>query len=523
MEERITKSEVASFYSDKIIFITGASGFMGKVLLEKLLYSCSDLDKIYILIRSKKGRSVETRLEEMFKLPLFQRMQNEKSHLLKKVIPLNGDVCLPNLGLTNRHRELLINEVHIVFHFAATLRLEAKLKDAIEMNTTGTKKLLDLAKEMKHLISFVHLSTAFCHVDQEELGERSYDSPDDPEDIMRLVQWLDSEGIDLLTPKLIHPHPNTYTYSKRLAETLVTNEYPNLPCCIARPSIVIPTYVDPMPGWVDNLNGPTGLLIGAGKGVIRSMHCNGDYHAEVVPVDLAINAVITIAHKIGTEQQKPKTIPVLNITQSNIRPITWAEILERGRKCLHEYPFDGQVWYPDGDIRSSKFVHNLFVFFFHIIPAYLIDFLMLIFRQKRFMVRIQKRISDGLEVLQYFTTREWVFYNDKLIKIYNDLSSVDKEVFRTVIYDIDINEYLKNIILGARQYCMKEDLSTLPKARRHQKIMYFVHVTTVYLFYFCMLYFIYNNVGIVKICLDYVTDIIKSVPVIGGLLSKMHL
>ena len=46
-----------------------------------------------------------------------------------------GDVCLPNLGLTDQQRELLINEVHIVFHFAAKLRLEAKLKDAIEMNT----------------------------------------------------------------------------------------------------------------------------------------------------------------------------------------------------------------------------------------------------------------------------------------------------------------------------------------------------------------------------------------------------
>ncbi|KYN29624.1 PREDICTED: putative fatty acyl-CoA reductase CG5065 [Trachymyrmex cornetzi] len=523
MEEKVTKSEVASFYIDKTIFVTGASGFMGKVLLEKLLFICSDLKKIYILIRSKKGRSVEARLDEMFKLPLFQRIRNEKPHLFKKVIPMCGDVCLPNLGLTDQQRKLLINEVNIVFHFAATLRLEAKLKDAIEMNTTGTKKLLDLAKEMKHLLSFVHLSTAFCHVDQEELGERCYDSPDDPQDIMRLVQWLDDEGINLITPKLLHPHPNTYTYSKRLAETLVSNEYPNLPCCIARPSIVIPSYLEPMPGWVDNLNGPTGLLIGAGKGVIRSMHCNGDYHAEVIPVDLAINAIITIARKIATNQQKPKTIPVINITQSHVRPITWAEILEKGRKRLHEYPFDGQIWFPDGDIRSSKFVHNLFVFFFHIIPAYLIDFLMLIFRQKRFMVRIQKRISDGLDVLQYFTTREWVFYNDGLINLFKDLSTEDKDLFKIIIYDIDIDEYLKDIILGARQYCMKEDLSTLPKARRHQKIMYIVHITAVYLFYFGMLYFIYNNIGIVKLCLDYVTNIIKSLPLIGGLLSKMHL
>ncbi|XP_018051262.1 PREDICTED: putative fatty acyl-CoA reductase CG5065 [Atta colombica] len=523
MEEKIAKSEIISFYKDKTIFITGASGFMGKVLLEKLLFTCSNLNKIYILIRSKKGRNIETRLDEMFKLPVFQRIRNEKPYLFKKVIPISGDVCLPNLGLTNQQCELLINEVHIVFHFAATLRLEAKLKDAIEMNTTGTKKLLDLAKRMKHLVSLVHLSTAFCHVDQKELGERCYDSPDDPQDVMRLVQWLDDEDINLITPKLLHPHPNTYTYSKRLAETLVSNEYPNLPCCIARPSIVIPSYSEPIPGWVDNLNGPTGLLVGAGKGVIRSMHCNGNYHAEVVPVDLAINAVITISYKIAVYKQKPKTIPVINITQHNIRPITWAEILQKGKKCIYEYPFDGQIWFPDGDIRSSKFVHNLFVFFFHIIPAYLIDFLMLIFRQKRFMVRIQKRISEGLNVLQYFTTREWVFYNDKLIDLFRELSTEDQFLFNILIYDIDIDEYLKNIILGTRQYCMKEDLSTLPKARRHQRIMHIIHITTVYLFYFGVLYFIYNNIGIMKICLDYVINIIKSLPLIGSLLSKMHL
>ncbi|XP_011873916.1 PREDICTED: putative fatty acyl-CoA reductase CG5065 isoform X2 [Vollenhovia emeryi] len=523
MEEKVTKSEIQSFYIGKTVFITGASGFMGKVLLEKLLYCCSDLDKIYVLMRMKRGRSVESRLDDMFKLPLFQRLRNEKPNLFKKVIPLNGDICLPDLGLIDQQRELLINEVNVVFHFAATLRLESKLKDAIEMNTTGTQKVLDVAKEMKHLESFVHLSTAFCHVDQEELGERTYDSPDDPQDIMRLVQWLDEEGIDLITPKLLHPHPNTYTYSKRLAETLVANEYPNIPCCIARPSIVIPSYEEPMPGWVDNLNGPIGLMVGAGKGVIRSMHCNGNYHAEVIPVDFAINTLIAISYKLTTDKKKSKSIPVINVTQGNIKRITWAEVLEKGRERLHEYPFDGAIWYPDGDIRSSKFVHNLFIFFFHIIPAYLIDFLMLIFRQKRFMVNLQDRISNGLELLQYFTTREWKFYNDKFIRVYEELQGTDKQMFVNLRYDIDLDEYFKNIILGARQYCMKEDLSTLPKARRHQKIMYFVHIIAVYSFYFGILYYTYNNIGIVKVFLDYVADSVKSLPFIGGLLKKVHL
>lgn len=64
-------------------------------------------------------------------------------------------------------------------------------------------------------------------------------------------------------------------------------------------------------------------------------------------------------------------------------PITWGEVLEKGKSVAYDYPFEGAIWYPDGDIRSSKFVHNLFVLFFHIVPAYVIDFLMIIFHQKR--------------------------------------------------------------------------------------------------------------------------------------------
>lgn len=61
---------VQEYYKDKTIFITGASGFMGKVLVEKLLYSCHELKEIIIICRPKRGKSPESRLEEMFKLPV---------------------------------------------------------------------------------------------------------------------------------------------------------------------------------------------------------------------------------------------------------------------------------------------------------------------------------------------------------------------------------------------------------------------------------------------------------------------
>ena len=59
--------------------------------------------------------------------------------------------------------------------------------------------------------------------------------------------------------------------------------------------IVIPTYEEPIPGWVDTLNGPIGIMAGAAKGVIRTMMCHPDYYAEVIPVDNAINVLIIMA------------------------------------------------------------------------------------------------------------------------------------------------------------------------------------------------------------------------------------
>ena len=57
---------IANFYKDKVIFITGTTGFIGKVVLEKLVRSCPDFKKIYIMVRPKKGLSNQKRLEEIF-------------------------------------------------------------------------------------------------------------------------------------------------------------------------------------------------------------------------------------------------------------------------------------------------------------------------------------------------------------------------------------------------------------------------------------------------------------------------
>ena len=99
------------------------------------------------------------------------------------------------------------------------------------------------------------------------------------------------------------------------------------------------------------------------------------------------------------------------------------------------------------------------------IPALLIDFLMLIFFQPRFMIRVQKKIYIGLGVLQFFTTRQWDFKSDNFRQMFLKLSPEEQKIFNANTEEVEEKEYLKNCILGGRQFCLKEPLSTMPKAR----------------------------------------------------------
>lgn len=58
-----TELTIPEFFAGKNVFITGGSGFMGKGLIEKLLRSCPDIGNIYLLMRDKRGKSPEERLE----------------------------------------------------------------------------------------------------------------------------------------------------------------------------------------------------------------------------------------------------------------------------------------------------------------------------------------------------------------------------------------------------------------------------------------------------------------------------
>jgi fatty acyl-CoA reductase len=128
---------IGEFYRNSSIFITGSTGFLGKVLVEKLLRSCDGIKTIYLLLRPKRNLTSEQRFVDYVKNNIFDRIRADKPEVLDKLVCVNGDVAQPHLGLSEKDIHELVHNVNIVFHVAATVRFNESLRDAANLNTLG--------------------------------------------------------------------------------------------------------------------------------------------------------------------------------------------------------------------------------------------------------------------------------------------------------------------------------------------------------------------------------------------------
>lgn len=67
------------------------------------------------------------------------------------MVAVEGDCGAAGLGLTISDRQLLIKNVNVVFHAAATVNFDEKLKTAFAINVKGTESVLDLCKQVEKL------------------------------------------------------------------------------------------------------------------------------------------------------------------------------------------------------------------------------------------------------------------------------------------------------------------------------------------------------------------------------------
>lgn len=179
--------KVVNFYKNKKILLTGGTGFLGKVILWKLLDACPDVAKIYLLLRPKNDKSAHKRLVQLLKGKPFSFKHNY-AKLLEKVVAIEGDVTADDLELSQTDRTLLEDEVNIVFHSAASVSFDAPLKDNLRMNVFGTRSIVNLCNSIKNLHGLVYVSTAYSNCQLENIEEKVVPLEGDLDETMRKLE-----------------------------------------------------------------------------------------------------------------------------------------------------------------------------------------------------------------------------------------------------------------------------------------------------------------------------------------------
>ncbi|XP_047246817.1 fatty acyl-CoA reductase 1 isoform X2 [Girardinichthys multiradiatus] len=457
---------IPEYYAGKNVVISGATGFMGKVLLEKLLRSCPGVKAVYVMVRSKAGQSPQARIADMINCKLFERLQAEQPDFAEKIIAVNSDLTLLELDLSKEDQSILVENINIVFHCAATIRFNEPLKDAMQLNVLATQKMLALAHRMKHLEVFIHVSTAYAHCDREVIEEVVYPPPVNYRKLIDTLDWMDDDLVATLTPKLIGERPNTYTYTKALAEYLVLQEAGDLNIAIVRPSIVGASWKEPFPGWIDNFNGPSGIFIAAGKGILRTMRASNDAVADLVPVDVVINATLAAAWFSGS-QRVNRSLMVYNCTTGGINPFHWGEVENCINMTFKNNPLEQAFRRPNVNLRSNPFTNQYWTTVSHTLPALLFDGYLTLMGHKPRMMKTITRLHKAMVVLEYFTSHSWVWNTDNVAMLLSHMSPEDKKVFNFDVRQLHWAEYMENYCMGMKKYVLNEELSGLPAARKH--------------------------------------------------------
>uniref|UniRef100_A0A182W2A9 Fatty acyl-CoA reductase n=1 Tax=Anopheles minimus TaxID=112268 RepID=A0A182W2A9_9DIPT len=471
--EQSPPDRVLSFYRNTTILVTGGTGFLGKVLLEKIL-RCLNVRKVFLAVRSKDGRKPAERLQDLLKDAIFDRLRMAISseQLLERIEPveISLEADSSGLGMDGSKEALVLQETDLVFNVLASVKFNESIKNAIDTNVGGTKLVLQLARRMQRLKAIVHVSTLYSNCERTHIEEKVYMDPWlNPDTVLQLSKLLSADEMSQLQHCLVDALPNTYTFSKKCAESLIQQQFFDLPIGIFRPPIVLSTYREPIAGWTDNLNGPAGLCLWTVKGYVRVILGNGSKKANLVPVDYCVNAMLVAGYdvadrSIGRSHQPEPTetgaweskqlVPVYNYMYAQPN-LTWGRYMNSV-----SMGFDGWIkrlcWHYSYAIVSNRVLFRVLSLCLHTVPAWLLDLVRQLRGKRPLYRRMVSKTNRFLETMAYFGLREWHIANENVARLRTLLTPTEVSMLEFDLSTVNWDEYFQSYIPGIRRYFLAE-------------------------------------------------------------------
>jgi thioester reductase-like protein len=273
-----------------VALVTGFPAFTARRMIGKLLASepPEQTGKIYVLAQQQFA---DEAARFVAALPGRERAE-----------VLAGDVCDMDLGLSSVEYRALSKELTWIHHLAGIYFMGVDDDTARRVNVSGTRTVLELARDAGRLERVVHWSTAMVSGDRKG---RCYEE-------------------DLEAGQRFH---NAYERTKYEAEKLARAAMRQLPVTVLRPGIIVG---DSRTGEIDKLDGPYYLmvLIATNASKLRlPLLGRGDAPLHLVPIDYVIDAAWHVARN---ETSAGRTFHIVDPA-----PLTAREVFERVAEHAH--------------------------------------------------------------------------------------------------------------------------------------------------------------------------------------------
>ncbi|CAM0879225.1 unnamed protein product [Alopecurus aequalis] len=356
---------VVGYFRGKSILITGSTGFLGKVLVEKILRVQPDVKKLFLLIRASDIESAKLRIQnEVIGREIFQVLKQKHgvgfdNFIDEKICPLVGDIMYEDFGLgISKHAELS-EHIDVIVNSAATTNFFERYDVAFDVNVLGAKHIFAFAKKCTKLKILLHVSTAYVSGAQEGL------IPEKPffmGETLRVGTHLDIESeLNLIeeTRRELRANsstekaerkimkelglkrarhfgwPNTYVFCKAMGEMILGHQRGDFPVAIIRPSIITSTLKEPFPGWMEGIRTIDSVIIGYAKQTFSFFLVDLDLLVDVIPMDMVVSAMMVA---MAAHSEDPEVHVIYHVTSSLRHPTTYALLSESTHRYFLDNP-----------------------------------------------------------------------------------------------------------------------------------------------------------------------------------------
>ncbi len=381
----------------KRVAVTGATGFLGTALVERLLRCVPDCTVVPVIRPSRRASAEQRARREIVRNDCFDRLRSEwgdrfDGQIDRRLDVIAGDVGVDGLALDAAGRAALA-ACDVVVHSAATVSFDAALDAAVEVNLLGPSRVASVLEETAtegagsagdpYLVS---VSTAYVagrrpgeaperpladtpfsiEVDwRAEVGaarrvradaDAASRSPEQLAKFMRAARRdLGAAGTHLLSERsekmreewvrnrLVEAGraraqslgwPDAYAYTKALGERALLDQHPDLALTIVRPSIIESAVDEPAPGWIRGFRMAEPIIISYARGLLREFPGLPEGVIDVIPVDLVVAAVIAAA----ADRPQPGDRRILQVASGMRNPLSYGRLVNLAQEWFSANP-----------------------------------------------------------------------------------------------------------------------------------------------------------------------------------------